>query len=117
MMRISQSNGIGTIECDGFEALSRHDLAAGRELAEGLVAIADDDDIKVIVLTSSAADFCRDLPASDHVAAARLRVQSREAWHEPDARFPPHRRTDTGAQPWWRRTVERRRTEGGLNGS
>jgi enoyl-CoA hydratase/carnithine racemase len=58
MITISTDGSCATITVDDFTPLTRHDVNATEELRDVIVETSDDDDIKVIVLRSSAAEFC-----------------------------------------------------------
>jgi enoyl-CoA hydratase/carnithine racemase len=58
MIAISTDGSCATITVDDFTPLTRHDVNATEELRDVIVETSDDDDIKVIVLRSSAAEFC-----------------------------------------------------------
>lgn len=73
MIDVDVADGRATISAADFSPLSRHDAAFARALAEAVVDLSDNDDVKVVVLRAISDDFAPPTaPAAPHSLADTL---------------------------------------------
>ncbi|MDQ7907463.1 enoyl-CoA hydratase/isomerase family protein [Phytohabitans sp. ZYX-F-186] len=64
MIDVKVADWVGTVQVADFAGLSRYDAAFAWELRDTVVALADDSEVKVIVLRTDGGDFAPDVPGA-----------------------------------------------------
>jgi len=62
VIEVSHAGACAVVTANDYSALTRHDPAFARQLADTVVDLSDDDQVKVIVLRATGADFAPTVP-------------------------------------------------------